>query len=200
MERLPFVLQHPLVQYVCPEPIAARLLRLYQARESVFDVLDRLPQTFCHNDAQRRNLFLRHDAAAQEQIVLIDWADAGIGALGQDLGAFVALPIGWFEIHHSALADLEDIAWSRYLTGLRDSGWSGDPQLVRLGYTTAFALLWGLRFAAYCALGLADETHHARWEQRFGRPLAQTISCHTALVATFAERADETLDLVRRLS
>jgi hypothetical protein len=80
---------HPLVLQVCTGSSATRLLQVLADRAAFLAALDHLPQYFCHHDAWRRNLVLRHDPAGQEQTVIIDWADAGGGALGQELGAFV---------------------------------------------------------------------------------------------------------------
>ena len=101
------VLDHQLVRRVCPRPIAARLLPLMTDYATFLAVLDRLPQTFCHHDAWRRNLFLRQDHAGHAQAVLIDWADAGRGALGQELAAFIWAPVLSGELDAVALRDLE---------------------------------------------------------------------------------------------
>ena len=68
---------------------ARRTLRLWEEREQYFAALDRLPQTLLHRDAFRRNLFIRFDAAGNEQIVAVDWAFTGIGAVAEEIVSLV---------------------------------------------------------------------------------------------------------------
>jgi hypothetical protein len=80
-----------------------------------------LPHTLCHGDAWRRNLFARRDPHGREQTVAIDWADVGIGAVGEDLVDFVPGPATFYELE---VADphLDRIAFAGYLEGLREAG------------------------------------------------------------------------------
>ena len=139
-ESLGRVLDHPLVRQVCSGENADRLFQLFADRAAFAAALDSLPQGFCHHDAWRRNLVLRSDPAGHDQAVLIDWADAGSGALGQELAAFVWAPAIYFDVEMDGLHEMEAVAWSRYLDGLRDGGWCGEPSIVRLGYTADVAL------------------------------------------------------------
>jgi len=190
------VLEHPLVRQVCPGPLAARLLQLLADHATFLAALDRLPQTFCHHDAWSRNLFLRRDQAGHEQTVLIDWADAGSGALGQELAAFIWAPVLSVDLGVAALPALEDLAWSRYLDGLRDVGWTGDPAAVRLGYTADMALR-GVHAAWACATVLPDVSMHLRAEVRMGRPIAELVAALAGLLPFLLDRADEARSLLR---
>ena len=49
----------PLLRRLYPPPVVAELGRLWAERERFLAALDRLPQTFCHHDAFRRNLLHR---------------------------------------------------------------------------------------------------------------------------------------------
>ena len=146
LAQLPSVLDHPLVRRAYAAEIAARVERLWSQRAVLLAALDRLPQTFCHLDAFRRNLFVRSDARCQYETVAIDWAFAGTGALGEDLVSFVLSPVIFFEIEPAQLPALEELALTQYTHGLRAAGWAADAGIVRLGYTSAAALRFGLGF------------------------------------------------------
>lgn len=57
----------------------ARTQRLWEERERLLSALDRLPQTFCHHDAFRRNLMIRSDSSGELETVAVDWAMVGTG-------------------------------------------------------------------------------------------------------------------------
>jgi hypothetical protein len=78
-------LDHALVRRWLPGDAGDRYLRLWQERGVYLDALERLPQTLCHFDIFRRNLFSRRAVGGDPQTVAIDWAFAGKGALGEDL-------------------------------------------------------------------------------------------------------------------
>src|SRR3712207_7779326 len=61
-----------------------RSRRLWEERERFLTALDRLPQTFCHHDAFRRNLLVRRGPEGEE-LVALDWTQTGHGAVGQEL-------------------------------------------------------------------------------------------------------------------
>ncbi|GAA2210970.1 hypothetical protein GCM10009850_064290 [Nonomuraea monospora] len=65
-------------------------------------------------------------------IVLLDWAFAGDGALGEDVGNYV--PDSVFDLYVPAarLPELDAAVCGGYLRGLREAGWRGHERLVRL--------------------------------------------------------------------
>ena len=70
---------------VYPPDLIDSLLRMWAQRKQFLDALDRLPETLCHFDAFRRNLFARRTPDGLGRTVVIDWAFVGIGAVGQDI-------------------------------------------------------------------------------------------------------------------
>ena len=98
IERLPQVMDHPLVRRLYPPQVAAALMEVWDERQALLDALARLPQTLCHGDAWRRNLMVRPSPAARTQVVAIDWAYVGIGPIGQELVMFVADALDFSEV------------------------------------------------------------------------------------------------------
>jgi len=188
-------LDHPLVRRTWPGDASARLFRLWEERDLFLDALDRLPQTLCHLDLFRRNLFARKTADGDDQTVVIDWAFAGRGAIGAELVPLVLASFAFFEIDLDQIQTLEDIAFEGYLEGLRDAGWRGNPRQVRLGYTAA-----SLRFR-FAELNRAmdmilDESQHPFLEQLFGRSMEE-IQDHWAQVGSLCDSlTDEARELM----
>jgi hypothetical protein len=165
-------LDHPLVRRGFPGDASDRLFRLWEERDLFLGALDRLPQTLCHLDLFRRNLFARKTADGSSQTVAIDWAFVGRGAIGEELVPLVLASVAFNEVDLAQAQALEDIIFEGYLDGLRDAGWRGDPRQVRLGYTAA-----SLRFR-FAELNRAmdailDESQHPFMEQVFGRSMEE---------------------------
>ena len=59
-----------------------------------------------------------------------------------------------------------------YLNGLRDAGWHGDARLVRLGYTAACALRWGV-VGLWWFRSLGDSDKEAELETHWHHPLPE---------------------------
>jgi hypothetical protein len=125
-----------------PGDLGARGWRLWQRREALLDLLDRLPQALVHGDADRRNLFARLGPTGEETVA-IDWAFTGVAALGEELVNLVVASVLWFQAEAAELPDLVDRCLEGYLAGLADAGWQGDPRLARAGFVVAGALRYG---------------------------------------------------------
>jgi hypothetical protein len=102
--------------------------------------LDRLPHTVTHGDAHRGNMLDRVGADGREETVLLDWSFTAFRAVGEEIAPLVACSSLFFHIPHEDIDRLSDAAFDGYLSGLRDAGWSGDPDIVRMGYLGAAAL------------------------------------------------------------
>jgi hypothetical protein len=191
-------LDHPLVRRAWPGDASERFFRLWEERDLFLDALDRLPQTLCHLDLFRRNLFARKTADGDDQTVVIDWAFAGRGAIGAELVPLVLASVAFNEVDFVQAQALEEIVFEGYLEGLRAAGWRGNPQQVRLGYTAA-----SIRFR-FAELNRAmdmilDESQHPFMEQVFGRSIEE-IEDHWAQVGNLVDSlTDEARELMETL-
>lgn len=84
---------HPVVQKLYPGSTLTQMLILWDAHDRILNILDHLPQTFCHQDAFRRNLFAHHD-----KTFAIDWGYAGIAPLGAELVPLIGGTMAFNEI------------------------------------------------------------------------------------------------------
>jgi hypothetical protein len=190
------VWKNPIVIKAFSEPVKSRVLQLWSERTKYMDALERLPQTFCHHDANRRNLLIRQKADGQEELVLIDWAFPGPDAIGVELQNFVATTTFWFEAEPSRADEFERIVYPAYLKGLEHGGWDGNRRQVRLGYTAGMALWKGATLAGWPTFfsGSQPELVH----QMFGRSLEEVIAGWIALNDFVFERVDEASALMRK--
>ena len=109
MEQLPRVASHPVAGRIFTPDLIDDLMELWIVREKLFEALDQLPQTLCHNDVFPRNLFVRGNSRP-EQSVAIDWAFCGHAPVGQELQCWLVLPRGSGRADRSAGTILNAIA------------------------------------------------------------------------------------------
>ncbi len=192
-------LDHALIRRWMPGDASDRYFRLWEERGIYLDALDRLPHTLCHFDVFRRNVFSRRMAGGDHQLVAIDWAFAGKGALGEDLVPLILASVMFFEVGLDKAQALEEIAFEGYLEGLRDAGWQGDPRQVRLGYAAAASLRYKFNDAGRWLNLVLNENMHPMILQMWGMPIENVID-HTAGVASlFDHLADEARELIEAL-
>ncbi len=101
--------------------------RLRASRVELLAWVEAGPRTICHLDVWPSNLF-----AGTGETVMIDWAFAGVGGLGEDLGNLVPDSVFDLILPSSLLAELDRTLFDGYAEGLRESGWDGDLRRVRL--------------------------------------------------------------------
>lgn len=158
--------RHPLVMNIFPGLALAQTLAIWDLYPRLVDRLDAMPQTFCHQDAFKRNLFLRRG-----QVVAIDWGNAGIAPVGCELAALVGAAFGLGRFPASQAQALEQACFNGYLEGLRRAGWQPDLKQVRLAFTLTIAL----RYVIAATIGegmsaLLDQTQRQRWAAGYGQP------------------------------
>lgn len=191
--RLAAARDRPLVRRYWTDAMIDGLARLAEASPVLLDTLDRLPRVLQHGDAGRKNLFARR-RGGREETVAIDWAWLGLGALGEDAATLAASSILWFHVDEADAEALEQACFAGYVEGLRVARWRGDPELVRLGMTTALAL----RFAFVPIVELVPPDQWPTIAAAFGRPFEDACE-RVAFVRRFAlDRADQARALLER--
>jgi hypothetical protein len=193
LERLAGSGSPPLMRRLYPPPAAAEVRRLWDERESVFAVLDRLPRTLCHHDAFRRNL-LNRGGPGGEELVALDWAFVGHGAVGEELAPLVMASLLFFEAEGIAPEDLDAACFAGYVEGLREAGWTGDEHLVRLGFA-AGTLRYTLGTLRLVLPSLVDPALHSGEEGVFGRPFAEVVAAWAELWPFQVGLAEEAREL-----
>jgi hypothetical protein len=190
LARLPSVREHPLVRRCWPGDLLDRILRLWRERETLLMALDQLPQTFCHLDAFPRNLLVDEEA---REVVALDWSYAGIGAVGAELAPMVAASVCFFDADPDQMGSIDEAVFEGYLEGLRAAGWPGEADRVRLGYTAAVSLHYGL-----FPLGvfILDEDLRTHFERVFARPVTEILDRWAELARFLLDQADEARQLV----
>lgn len=139
-------LQLPLNQTYIVGKIRERYEHLWAEREMFYRVLETLPQAFSHFDTQRRNLFIRKGSKEQDELVVVDWAVCGFGPLGAELFPLIGMSAALMAWPPSEVAELEKAAFPRYLQGLSEAGWHGNPDTIRLAYTAWISVWFGVIF------------------------------------------------------
>ncbi len=191
---------HPLLQRGWPTDVGDALSRLWTEREIFTESLDRLPQTFCHHDANGRNLIARRSTNGDEQTVAVDWDFAGIGPPGYELVPLCGELLPAFRFGLAEARDLAEDVFEGYLAGLRDAGWQGDQGLVRFGFTAALALRYGACGGPANLSDLLDETRHWVPEQRWGHSIVEIMDRWAGCSRFMLGLAEEARGLLARLS
>lgn len=160
--------------------------------------LARLPETLCHHDAALANLFAVRAPDGNLQTVAVDWEKIGPGPVGAEIATLTFGTLRRCEFDGARADELDAAVFGGYVNGLREAGWHGAVDLVRLGYTAAIALRWTV------LAGILDMLVHGaepvRTSQGAGIP-AETVRMQRVWLARFLlERAEEARRLGRRLS
>jgi hypothetical protein len=190
--------EHPVVQRWYPEPRKHQTLRLWAELDRFVAAADRLPQTFCHLDAHRRNLLRRDRAGGQPETVAIDWAFSGRGQIGADPGLLVSTSLFYFERDPATAAELETVVLDGYRAGLQRVGWEGDERLLRLGYATQVALWWATTMPGWTDYMLGEEQVEETTRQ-YGRSADAIAAGWLTLWEYAQDRAEEARRLIAQL-
>lgn len=193
VERIAAAPHNPEVRRWWPQPVVDAILRLWAEREIFCAVLGRQPQTFCHGDAIRRNLFARRRADGAEATVAIDWEFAGYYAVGEEVGQTLSVAGAFFDLDSAELPSLDEALFAGYLAGLRDAGWRGDPGPVRFAYCAHAALR-----NAFNAVGATqpDEARRAATAQSQRHTWEELAERRAAVRPFLLERAEEARKLL----
>ena len=134
----------PIVQQRFGDRHKSRILKLIAEKQLFFRVNDRLPQVLCHYDAHRRNcMWTKSLKTGEEELIGLDWAFVGKGAIGNDLGELVGTSMYFMEYEPSEAKALEEAVLEGYLAGLAEYQLDIDIRLGKLGYLISLAFWEG---------------------------------------------------------
>jgi hypothetical protein len=157
LETLPTIRDHPVAGRIFTHDLIDDIIRLWDQRAKLYEALDQLPRTLCHNDIFPRNLFLG-GADHPDRSIAIDWAFCGPGPVGQELTTLVGASQAFLESRPERWDDLERDCLDGYAEGLRQAGWRGSDEIL-LGYLLSSVLRLGIG-AVTPTLGLTLTTEH----------------------------------------
>ncbi|HEY3870230.1 MAG TPA: aminoglycoside phosphotransferase family protein [Actinocrinis sp.] len=118
---------HPGVA-VWPAEVRYQLLRLWAEWDRALAAAQAAERTLCHLDVWPANLLLDDEGGGS---VLLDWAFCGDGAVGEDVANLIIDSCTDGLMDAALLPEVAQSATDGYISGLRDGGWSGDPDAVR---------------------------------------------------------------------
>ena len=170
--QLPSLAEHPRVAELFAPSTIGLLMQVWEHRRELYEALDALPQSICHQDLFPRNAFIRV-ADGTEQTVAIDWAYCGWAAVGADLAPLLGASVGFFEADCDNADKLERLCLDAYLDGLRRSGWQGHRDAVFVGYLATIVLRFMVGVVGPMLTVALDNSLDAMVERIFGHPKAE---------------------------
>jgi len=173
--QLPSLAEYPTVAELFTPSTIGLLLQVWEHRREVYEALEALPQSICHQDLFPRNAFIRVAGGAQ-QTVAIDWAFCGWAPLGADLAPLVGASLGFFEADCDDADELERLCLEAYVAGLRLIGWQGNRDHVFLGYLATIALRFMVGTVGPVLTATLDDSLDAMVDQIFGHPKPERIA------------------------
>ena len=151
--------QQPLVRETWPTELREAWTGLLVHRDALLDLVATLPRARCHLDFWVSNVIQRPTG----ELALFDWSFLGDGARGEDIGNYI--PDAVFDLFWPAerLPELAETCIANYLDGLREAGWRGDPDQVRLAVMAS-----GVKYAWLLPglLGRASDTTHNAYHRQ----------------------------------
>jgi hypothetical protein len=161
-----------------------KIALIVAARGHLLEVMESLPRSRSHLDVWVSNEIRRPSG----EVVLLDWAFVGDGAVGEDVGNHV--PDAVFDLFWpaEAIGDLDAACFEAHLAGLREGGWRGQADLVRLGMVASCVkYVWLLPLLLERASQAEHQAYHQaadaeRLYQQRGLALARLVTwCDEAL-------------------
>jgi hypothetical protein len=164
-----------------------------------FDLVNmRLPQVLCHNDLHRKNLLWASSSQLVEKdLVILDWAFTGPGAVGNDLGGLLVNSLYFFDYDPFDPETIEAALLDGYLAGIADQQVEIDPQFVRLGYLISLSFFMEY-LPGWTPLVLPpDSGDHI--QDMNGHSAKEVLASWVHLNDFCLDRADEARSLMRQL-
>ena len=76
------------------------------------------------------------------ETVAVDWEKIGPGPIGAEIATLTFGTLRRCEFDVARADEIDAAVFDGYVAGLREAGWHGAVEPVRLGYTAAIALRW----------------------------------------------------------
>lgn len=106
-------------------------------------VLRNITTVFAHNDCHADNLYPIETDGVLTESVAIDWATAGLGPIGEDVGNLSGVGAQWFSIDVDDFESYEKAIFDRYVEGAKSVAGSIDVDHARTVYIAGLGY-WGL--------------------------------------------------------
>lgn len=126
--------QHTLVRSLYGSNLPL-ILAMWEIRGDLLDILDGMPQVFCHQDAFKRNLFLQ-----KGKLIAVDWGFCGNAPAGSELVPLIVVPLTLNEIPFSHASEFEKLCIDAYVKGLREAGARVSTRSVRRNFVLSILL------------------------------------------------------------
>jgi hypothetical protein len=148
------------------ELLRTRVLSLWDRRDELFAVADEPPLTVTHWDFWPANLYATDNTA-----VAIDWSQVGISGITHDLDQLTVDPV-WMHVRpDEAIEAIEERVLPAYRTGLSQSGFDIEAELLHRWYAATAALRYA--WLGGGQVDLVTDPQRAQFhEERFGRDIA----------------------------
>ncbi|MBK9178774.1 MAG: aminoglycoside phosphotransferase [Acidimicrobiales bacterium] len=140
------------------EGLRAPLVALRDERDRLVGLVEGAPRAVCHLDAWMNNVIRRPDG----EVVFVDWAFVGDGALGEDPSNLVIDSVMDLMWPVARLDELDAAVWEAYRAGLHAAGWRGDDRLVRLAMCAAAVKYEWLPVVLLLQAGQAEHRAYGR--------------------------------------
>jgi hypothetical protein len=181
--------QHPaLLAHFAPDELT-QLQQLWAERTSLLAQLAALPQTMCHLDAYRANMVWRGN-----DLMLLDWANVGQAALGEELSAFVGATLWFDHVPMTEAETLETAALDGYLAGLRAGGWDGDSAHVWQVYRCHMPLRYALNSLFNMLRTAVEPGFGVKWERKTNQPLTDILSREADYIRFLLKRFSKAIE------
>jgi hypothetical protein len=172
---------HPSVT-VWPAELRQRLRRLHADHDRLTAVAAAAERTLCHLDVWPANLI------DDGKSVLLDWAFAGDGAVGEDIANLIIDCFGDGLMDVALLPEIADGATEGYLRGLRDGGWTGSADAVRTAIAASGAAKYSWLAPAFAGRAARQDSAPRSYGQDTSP--AAAVRRLTAVVILIADWAD----------
>lgn len=185
----PAIWKHAIIRSAFPVPVLDRLNKLWDDSVALLNRIEAFPQTFCHLDAFRRNMFNVTGRFGDGSLALIDWSYAGKGIMGTDASDLASASFGMFDITSVEPKEFFDTVFENYISGLNDVGLQGDRQEFRFAFNILSALKYG------CMLlwlpDIANEEKYTLWERISSHSMEDYVHNQAILIYHLLNLADD---------